>query len=139
MARHDRLRFFAFGLLPLFNASALLLHGLDISTSGRGSEHSIPWLIVTVALCLLVSLLAAVRRGHDLGWSGWLTGAAYVIGAGTGLAAVVLIGVLAFARGRPEPNAYGPPPPPAGVTTAFWALFHLALPWMLLTVASRLL
>lgn len=138
MRRHDRTRFVAFGLLPLLNVVALLLHGLGLATHGRGgAAASLPLLVVLAILVLLTLPWAAVRRGRDLGWPAVASLAACVGGLMLGPTLLLLAGYLAFAKGQPDGNAFGPPPPPATLPLWVGALAWLLLPWAILAVAAR--
>lgn len=137
--RYNRANFFALGVLPAINAIGLFLYGLSVSTSGTGGAgRSLPVLIVVAVLCLLVSLYAAVKRGHDLGWPAWQTTLAYVFTMGMGPLALLLISYFACAKGSPVPNQYGNPPP-ASFTVWFWALFIILCSWFALAAAARIL
>ncbi|AEG01380.1 DUF805 domain-containing protein [Methylomonas methanica] len=136
--RYNRASFFALGVLPAINAIGLLLYGLGLETSGRSSGHSLPALIVLAILCLLVSLYAAVKRGHDLGWPAWQTTLAYVFSMSMGPVALLLISYFACARGLPSANEYGAAPP-ASFTAWFWAIFVIVCSGFVLATAARIL
>lgn len=136
MPRHSRSSFWVLGILTAVNAAGLLLYGLHLSTgSGGGGESSVPVVIVLAALCFLVFLYAAVNRGRDLGWSGWLT----AVALGMGPIAPLLIIYLACARGEPAANRYGPPPPPASAAQWFRTLFFIICSWFVLAITARIL
>lgn len=138
--RYNRASFFALGVLPAVNAIGLLLYGLGIATHGTGgAARSLPVLIVLAILCLLVSMFAGIKRGHDLGWSSWLTALAYVFTLGMGPVAVLLIAYFACAKGLPAENEYGQPPPPGSFSAWFWALFVIICSWFALATAGRIL
>lgn len=141
--RFDRTRFFAFGLLSVFNVLALLLHGLNLSTGGsrgllRGSETSLPAVLAVAAICLLVAAAAAVKRGRDLGWPALVTLAAFVVLSGLGPAVLLLVLYLAFAKEKPAAQQFGPSPGFAGPVT--WVLMFVSVvwPWMAVLVLGRL-
>lgn len=140
MLRHSRSQFFAFGILSLLNVFALLLYGLGLATHGRGgAAASLPLLVVLAVVALLVVPWAAVKRGRDLGWPAWVSIAASVGSLLFGPAVLLVAAYMAFSKGQPESNAFGPPPPPA--TRAVWvqAIALLLLPWAILAVAARVL
>lgn len=137
--RYNRASFFALGVLPALNAIGLFLYGLGLATHGTGGAgRSLPALIVLAILCLLVSLYAAVKRGHDLGWPAWQTALAYVFTMGMGPVALLLITYFACARGLPSANEYGAPPP-TSFTTWFWAIFVIVCSWFVLATTARIL
>ncbi|MCQ8105712.1 DUF805 domain-containing protein [Methylomonas sp. SURF-2] len=135
MPRHSRSSFLVLGLLSAANAAGLLLYGLSLSTGSGGGESSVPVVIALAAMCLLVFLYAAVNRGRDLGWSGWLI----AIALGMGPVAPLLIIYLACAQGQPTANRHGPPPPPASAEQWFWTLFFIICSWFVLAFTARIL
>ena len=138
MSRHDRARFFAFGILPLLNVVAMLLYGLQLATHGRGwTAAALPLLVVLAFLVLLIVPWAAVKRGHDLGWPAWVSLATAIGGLLLGPAILVLAIYFVFAKGQPESNDHGPPPGPATLATWSGAAGILALPWAVFAVAGR--
>lgn len=140
MRRYNRASFFALGVLPALNAIGLFLYGLGISTHGSGgSGRSLPMLIALAILCLLVSLYAAVNRGYDLGWPGWQTALACLFTMGMGPFALLLFGYLAYAKGLPAKNKYGPPPTSTSFSAWFWAIFIIVCTWFALATAARIL
>ncbi|MFZ0737929.1 MAG: DUF805 domain-containing protein [Candidatus Acidiferrales bacterium] len=71
-----------------------------------------PWDSIVALLYLIslpVALVAAIRRSHDLGRSGWFALICLVPFAGW---------YLVFKPGSIEPNKYGPPPPSAQLNDA---------------------
>lgn len=143
MRRFDRFRFVAFGLVSLINVLGLLLHGLNISTAGasgllRGSESTLPAVLLVAAACLGVAAMAAVRRGRDLGWPALVTLAFCVVGLSTGPGVLLLALYLAFARGKPGADAFGAPAPAVGLSTGVFALANLVGPWMAALVLGRI-
>lgn len=138
MQRYDRSRFLAFGVLPALNALGLLLYGLGLATRG-GGEQSVPALLVIAALCLLVAMVATIRRGRDIGWSGWITALLFWAAVSLGPALLILIAYFVFARRKNDGDRFGPPPAPAGVITWTWAVLNLLWPWMALAVLSKVL
>ena len=140
--RFDRLRYFAYGLLGTLNVLALLLHGLNLSTRGGGrglggSPATIPALVVVAGLCLLVVLVASVKRGRDLGLPAAGTLAGLVLSFSFPPALLVAMGFLLFAKARPAAARFGEPPPRAGLATGLWAAVNLAWPWFGLGVLSH--
>lgn len=138
--RHDRARFIAFGLLSLLDVFALLLHGLNLATHGRGgAAASLPWLVLLVVALLFVTLWAAIRRGHDLGWSAWAAVGACAGSLLLGPVVLVLAGYLTVAKGQPESNRFGAAPSRATPSTWLLAALLLAAPWAILAAAARML
>jgi uncharacterized membrane protein YhaH (DUF805 family) len=134
--RFDQPRFIAYGLLTGINAIALALYALGLATHGRGSAADAqPVLFVLIILCLLGAGYASVLRGHDLGRPGWQLFLAFWLALGGGPVFLVLLGYLAWAKGEPGSNAYGPSPTRAGMATWFWAAFWLASPWLVFAIA----
>lgn len=64
------------------------------------------FLAVVVPL-LGMQMLLAIRRCHDLGYSGWLYLLSWVPVAG-----IIFNVLLLFKQGEPRPNRYGEPPSP---------------------------
>lgn len=140
--RFDRTRFFAFGLVSVFNVLALLLHGLNLSTGGargllRGSEATLPVVLAIAALCLPVVAMAAVRRGRDLGWPALVTLAALVVGTCTGPGLLLLLLYLALAKEKPAAQQFGPAPATAGPVAWLGAFVNAAWPWAAVMVLGR--
>jgi uncharacterized membrane protein YhaH (DUF805 family) len=136
--RYDRSRFLAFGVLPVLNVVGILLYGLDMATRGTGSEDSIPALLGIAALCLLLAMLAAIRRGHDVGWSAWLTVPVFWVSLSLGPVLLVLIGYLIFAKSSEKAEEFGPMVAPASAVTWVQAVMNLLWPWAALAVLARL-
>lgn len=140
MKRYGRARYCAFGVLPALNAIGLLLHGLNLSTHGRGgAAAAVPLLAALAIACLAGTLPAAVHRGRDLGWPPWVTLAAFVVSLGMGPAVLIVIGYLACAATAAQGERFGPPGAPLGVVGALLSLAWLALPWLVFLAAARLL
>lgn len=140
--RFDRTRFFAFGLLGVFNVIALLLYGLTLSTGGarglfRGSETSLPVVLVIALACMLVAAVAAVKRGRDLGWPALVTLAAFVVLSSLGPAVLLLVLYLAFAKEKPAAQQFGPAPGFAGPATWLLMFVSVVWPWMAVLVLGR--
>lgn len=140
--RFDRTRFFAFGLLSVFNVLALLLHGLNLSTVGargllRGSEATLPAVLAIAALCLAVAAMAVVKRGRDLGWPALVSLAALVVGAGLGPGVLLLLLYLAFAKEKPAAQQFGPSPASAGPAVWLAAFANAAWPWAAVLVLGQ--
>ncbi len=139
MKRFDRTRFFAYGVMTAVNAVALALYTLDLATRGRGgAAHAQPVLMVLVGACLIGAMIAAVLRGRDLGRPAWQIVVGFWLSLGTGPIVLLFLGYLAWAKGEVGPNAYGPPPVPAGFVTWLQAVLLLVAPWLVFLVASRL-
>ena len=140
MQRHDRLRFALFGILPLLNLAALLLHGLTQATRGRaGGEASLPFILGLAAATLVVVLWAVIQRGHDRNWSAWRSLATCLGGLIFGPAVLLVAGYLVWVPSPAETNDFGPPPPPASATTWVAAAVLLVTPWAVLAVAGQVL
>ena len=140
MHRYSRSHFLAFGVLPALNALALLIYGLGLATHGTGGAgRSLPALIGFAAICLLTAMVAAVKRGRDLGWAAWMTLLLFWVALGLGPLVLVLIAYLSTKRNIDAAEPYGPPPSPATWITWVWALINLAWPWMALAVLSKVL
>ena len=139
MLRYDRSRFLAFGVLPAVNVVALLLYGLAVSTTAAaGSEKNLPALIVIAGICLLSAMMAAIKRGRDVGWPALLTVLAFWVTLGMGPIFLLLIGYLAFARTRDSAAKFGAPAGPATAGTWVLALPNLLWPWIVLVVLVSL-
>ncbi len=138
MKRSDRARFLAYGVLTAVNALVLALYALDLATRGRGSASAQTVLLLLIGLCLIGALIASVKRGHDLGRPAWQIVLGFWLSLATGPVMLLFIGYLAWARGEAGPNAYGPPPAPAGFATGLQAVLMQAAPWFVLLFASRL-
>lgn len=141
--RFDRTRYFAFGLVSVFNVLALLLHGLNLSTGGargllRASEATVPVVLVIAAICLLVAAMAAVKRGRDLGWPALVTLAAFVVLTGLGPAVLLLVLYLVFAREKPAAQSFGPSPETAGPVTWLLMFVNAVWPWMAVLVLGQM-
>ncbi len=139
MKRLDRARFFAYGVLTAVNAIVLALYALDLATRGRGSANAQTVLLVLIGLCLIGALIVSVQRGHDLGRPAWQIVLGFWLSLATGPVVLLFIGYLAWARGEAGPNAYGPPPAPAGFVTGLQAVLMQAAPWFVLLFAARLI
>lgn len=139
MKRFDRPRFVAYGVMTAINAIALALYALGLATHGQGgAANAQPVLFVLIGLSLIGAFFASVLRGHDLGRPWWQIFLGFWLSLGTGPVVLVFLGYLAWARGEAGPNAYGPPPAPAGMATWLQALLMIAAPWLLFAVAARL-
>lgn len=135
MQRFNRTQFFAFGVLGILNTVGILLYGLGITTHGNGgSEPPLPGVIAMAGLCLLGAFVAAIRRGRDLGWSGWLTTLGFWLSVSLGPLLVLLVGYFAAKAGEPGANAYGPAPRMNPLATWLFAPVALICPWLLLAM-----
>lgn len=140
MKRYDRSRFLAFGVLPAANAVGLLLHGLGLATHGTGGAgRSLPALVVLAGICLLTALLAAVKRGRDIGWATWMTTVIFWVTLGMGPVLLGLIGYLGFAQATEQADRFGPPASPATASTWVLASMNLLWPWAALAVLAKVL
>jgi uncharacterized membrane protein YhaH (DUF805 family) len=113
---------YAFALPCGFAAVAILL--LMVAFGGDDPSRSeLPiWLVLLLlAVCIVVtfiSIVASVKRLHDLNHRGWWLLLSFVPPLG-----LVLFIWLGFFRGTPGPNAYGPDPlRPAGQARRRWVL-----------------
>lgn len=139
MKRFDRFRFLVYGVMTALNVLVLALYALDLATSGRGSSANAQLvLLVLSGICLIGALVAAVLRGHDLSRPGWQIVLGFWLSLGFGPLVLLFFGYLAWAKGDAAPNAYGPPPVPAGIATWLRAGLLLAAPWLLFIFAARL-
>lgn len=94
MRRYDQTRFIAFGLLPAINPIAPLLLGLNLSTHGTGGAGRSAPLVATLAIApLLCAMVAAIKRGRDIGWSPLHTIAAFWVMLGMGPVLLLRIAV----------------------------------------------
>lgn len=140
MRRYDRTHFVAFGVLPVLNTVAMLIYGLDLATGGAGgAERSIPALLVLALVSAVVALVAAVKRGRDLGWSPWITVVGFWLTLAMGPVLIVLMIYLVFAKTKTAADVFGPPATPATAITWYWALMNLIWPWIVLAFLSKLL
>ncbi len=139
MKRFDRARFVAYGVMTAVNAIALALFALDLATRGRGgAANAQTVLLVLIGLCLIGAFFASVLRGHDLGRPWWQIFLGFWLSLGTGPIVLLFLGYLAWARGDAGPNAWGPPPAPAGIATWLEAVLLAAMPWAVFAVVARL-
>lgn len=137
MRRFDRARFVAYGLLPGLNAVALALYTLGLATHGSGgAADAQPVLFLLIGLCLLGAAYASVLRGHDLGRPWWQLFLAFWFALGGGPLLLALLGYLAWVRGAPDANEYGPPPRRPGVAIWLWAAISLVVPWLVFSLAA---
>lgn len=140
MLRYGRDRFFAFGILQVLCAAALLLHALSLATgSGGGEATLVPVLGGLTILCLIAAAAAAVKRGRDIGWGASGTLLAFFVCAGLGPLLLVLVAYLALAPGMPEDGVFGPRTPPMTATAWVSALLGMFFPLMIVLTASRTL
>ena len=136
MAKFGRTPFIAFGLLPAVNALGLMLYGLQISTgSVGGAAILLPALIVLLIIVLITAMVATVKRGHDIGWPGWMTVVVFWFALGTGPFFLLLIGYFIFAKVEPGHDDL-----PVPVSWQSWAVAALNLlwPWVLLGLLSEI-
>ncbi|MBL8348334.1 MAG: hypothetical protein JNN03_23100, partial [Rubrivivax sp.] len=103
----------------------------------RGSETSLPVVLVIAAICLLVAAVAAVKRGRDLGWPALVTLAAFVVLTGLGPAVLLLVLYLVFAREKPAAQQFGASPDTAGPVTWLLMLVNAVWPWMAVLVLGQ--
>lgn len=131
--RDNRGQFILFGLLPAFNAVALLIYSIYLVTGGQGpTGAALAVVLVSIGALVLASAHACVRRARHLGWSGTTT----LVLVGLSMLLVfplpLLLLWLALAPGR------GADSDPSGLRRWLTLLLLLALPWMLALVAIEL-
>ncbi|HVY07714.1 MAG TPA: DUF805 domain-containing protein [Burkholderiales bacterium] len=143
MHRYSRIEFLAFGLLPALNVVALLVRGLYISTSGNyGEGKTIPILVILVALILLASMVAAIKRGYDLDISAKLSVPVLVVSAGAIVPLPLLYLALCLISAKPDStaaNTFGPPPRQMNIGRWLWGFVLLIAPWVALFLLARIL
>ncbi len=99
MHRHHRGHFVAFGLLPVLNAAALLIQGLNLSTHGMGNTgRSLVVILVAAGVSVLCTAVSAVKRGRDLGYPTLTTSLAILVSLMLGPVFLALLVYLAFAK-----------------------------------------
>jgi uncharacterized membrane protein YhaH (DUF805 family) len=140
MLRAGRTHFLVLGVVPLLNAAALLLYGLYLATSGAGgSEKAVPLLLVLAGAGVLALGVAVVKRGRDLGWAAATSLAGLLLGALLGPMVLLFLTYVAFAKGQPGDNAFGPPAAAPSFPAWFWSFFALVVPWFAAVTAARLM
>lgn len=133
MKRYNRTDFFLLGMLPVVNALAMLLYGLDVSTSGDyGQGETIPMMLGLVVVSVLFAVFAAVCRGYDIGWPAKMTIPGIIVSIGLLPLVFVLVAYLQFAPGKPEAAQLWEPSTGFTVNKAALGFWLLALPWVLL-------
>ena len=138
MPRHGRIRFLAFGLFPLVNVVAMALYGLEVSTVGSYAQgQTIPVLAALMALGLLQTAIAAVKRARDIGLPAKVGIPIFVVSVATGPLVFAWVAFLAFAAGKPGDTGLGPEPEPMDWQGWLKALVLLGLPWLLVLVLTR--
>lgn len=141
MHRHHRGHFVAFGLLPVLNALALLIQGLNLSTHGMGNTgRSLVVILVAAGVSLLCAAVSAIKRGRDLGYPPLTAALAILASLMLGPVFLVLLVYLSFAKAAdPAPSPAGEPVASTGMGIRWlWAPVLLVAPWMALVVASAL-
>ena len=137
MHRHHRGHFVAFGLLPVLNAVALLIQGLNLSTHGMANTgRSLVVILVAAGVSLLCAAVSAVKRGRDLGYPTLTASLAILVSLMLGPVFLVLLVYLAFAKAA-DPAPADAPVASMGIRW-LWAPVLLVAPWMALVVASAL-
>jgi uncharacterized membrane protein YhaH (DUF805 family) len=97
--RIGRLRYLA------YSTGAWLVAGLVFGVLAAVMDYSLAVVVAAVLYiaALVLNILAAIQRSHDMDWSGWT-----VL-----LQLIPLVGFIwVFKRGTEGPNNYGLPPPP---------------------------
>jgi hypothetical protein len=80
-------------MLPVLNAVALLIQGLNLSTHGTGNTgRSLVVILVAAAVSLLCAAVSAVKRGRDLGYPALTTSLAILASLMLGPVFLVQIG-----------------------------------------------
>jgi uncharacterized membrane protein YhaH (DUF805 family) len=134
--RIGRLRYLAYLMAFVFPFSFIFgLFSAAITGLNESSEVGIlsPILLIITNVGILVfSIILAVRRLHDIGWSGYLS-ILYIIP----IANLILGLLLVFMPGNAESNEYGAPPPPntLGVKVMAFLLPAVAIIGILAAIA----
>ena len=123
--RLGRLRYLAygFGVALIGQILLTLMGGMGVALqSDTGNILSLVGIGVVYIAMIVISIMLAVQRLHDLDKTGWL----YL------LILVPLVNIIfglymLFARGTQSANRYGNPPPPnsTGVVIAAWLLIFV--------------
>ncbi|MBL8524382.1 MAG: DUF805 domain-containing protein [Betaproteobacteria bacterium] len=134
MSRHSRAQYALLGLPATLNTLALLLVAFN-ATFRTGLGNRFVLALIAALVCLLFSIRFAVKRGHDLGWSGWQTIALFIVCTAFGPAVLLAAGVLLFMRARQGSEKFGPAP--GELTLMDWLLAVLLAiwPWPLMLFA----
>lgn len=98
--RASRAAYVSFLVFSCFAAFGLAL----LEGQARKQPQMQPWVYAGLAWAILSLYMAAVRRGHDLGYSGWYTLAHFW------RFTKYPYQVLAREEGEDRPNRYGPAP-----------------------------
>lgn len=110
-------------IMAAFVGSAGFMTG-DFSGVGGGLAAVVFWILYIAVM--VVGVIFAVRRLHDLNWSGW-----WVIAMLVPLVNIVIAVPLVFFRGTKGTNKYGPPRPAprwhAVVATVLFLLFFVGI------------
>ena len=113
--RIGRVRYLGYAMAA--NLAIGLIAGIAAVALGTKNAETLQAAITVlqvIALGIVIAMLA-IKRCHDLNWSGWL---AFLV-----LVPVVNLAFLCI-RGTPGPNRFGKPPPPnsTGVIVLAWLL-----------------
>ena len=86
---------------------ANLIVGAILSILGRAATIFVILYALYGLALIIPSLAVSIRRLHDIGRSGWwiLIGLIPIVG-------VIVLLIFHATAGEPQPNAYGPTPPP---------------------------
>jgi uncharacterized membrane protein YhaH (DUF805 family) len=119
--RIGRLRYLAYlmGGYILFAMTMGVVTGLSAAIGGPAMVATLGSVLIIVAVIpyLVLSVLTAIQRCHDIGWSGWMALLSLVP-----LANLVVGLMWLFKAGGANANAYGQPPVPntRGVKILAW-------------------
>lgn len=97
--RIGRLRYLA------YSTGAWLVAGLVFGVLAAVMDYSLAVVVAAVLYiaALVLNILAAIQRSHDMDWSGWTILLTFIPLAGL---------IWVFKPGSPGVNTYGAPPPP---------------------------
>lgn len=118
--RTNRLGYLAYSMGATF--AIMLIFGIlgGIIWALGGGEEAIPVVILVAYIpMIVVTFIFAIRRFHDIDWSGW-----WVVATMIPLLNIVFALILLFKGGTAGSNRFGNPPKPVGaLATVFVILF----------------
>lgn len=140
MLRHDRARFLLYAGPLLLNILGLLGHALGIATRGGGAGEriSVPLDLALAAICLLLVIPFAIKRGRDLGWPPLQSAGAVALVVLIPPAGLVFLLLLALLGPRKRAESFGPPPAPASITIVIPSLLLFVWPWVIVAASGGL-
>jgi uncharacterized membrane protein YhaH (DUF805 family) len=105
--RAGRLAYFGFTLLAIFGFVAIMatLGAIEEGLGEIDNDVMLGAIVLTALACLWIGLAAAVRRCHDLGWSGW-----WILLRAIPVVNLIQALWLLFAPGEESDNEYGGAP-----------------------------